>query len=90
MFARNFRTWKRNWQVCNELGTRALKSDLKSTIIIFIPCRNLTFGLRSLLWNTNKDLLTMTERKPRDRFASIALAVKQQLERFKLEARFGK
>jgi hypothetical protein len=31
-FAPNFQTWKRNWQVCNELGTRVLKSDLKSTI----------------------------------------------------------
>ena len=26
-FTPNFRTWKRNWQVCNELGNRALKSD---------------------------------------------------------------
>jgi hypothetical protein len=31
-FTPNFWTWKRNWQVCNELGNRALKSDLKSTI----------------------------------------------------------
>ena len=31
-FAPNFRAWKRSWQVCNELGTRALKSDLKSAI----------------------------------------------------------
>jgi hypothetical protein len=32
-FAPNFRTCKHNWQVRNELGNRALKSDLKSTII---------------------------------------------------------
>jgi hypothetical protein len=32
-FAPNFRTCKHNWQVRNELGNRALKNDLKSTII---------------------------------------------------------
>jgi hypothetical protein len=34
-FAPNFRTWKRNWQVRNKLGNRALKSNLKSTITIY-------------------------------------------------------
>jgi hypothetical protein len=27
-----FRTWKRNWQVCDKLVAHVLKSDLKSTI----------------------------------------------------------
>ena len=27
-----FQTWKRNWQVDNKLGNRALKSNLKTTI----------------------------------------------------------
>ena len=29
-----------DWQVCNELGTRVLKSDLKSTIIPFFPANS--------------------------------------------------
>jgi hypothetical protein len=31
-FPPNFRIWKRNWQVDNKLGNRALKSNMKSTI----------------------------------------------------------
>ena len=32
-FPPNFRIWKRNWQVDNKLGNRALKSNMKSTIM---------------------------------------------------------
>ena len=34
-----FPTWKRNCQIRNELGNRALKSDLKSTIIAILNKR---------------------------------------------------
>ena len=34
-FTPDFWTWKHNWQVCNELGTRTMKGDLKSTITTY-------------------------------------------------------
>lgn len=41
-----------------------------------------------LLHDKNRDLLTMAERKPRDRLPSITLSIKQQSERLKLEPWF--
>jgi hypothetical protein len=47
LIANTFRIWKRNWQVDNKLGNRALKRNMKSTIK-----QHFQFTFHTLLWSS--------------------------------------